>query len=131
MDLIISDDPDDYEPPETINERVSELLEDIFEANVHLNRDRHLSLVEAYAASIDRHERALRECNQIEGITVIGAKGTPIMHPAVRTARDEAALMTRLAKDLGISPSASIVADTERGEDELENLFSLKQSLSA
>lgn len=134
MDDFVFLDSEDFDTPEApvVSDRAEEVMNQVLNAHLHVDPVLHGDLLLAYASAVVRHEHACRIVNSLEGeLVTMSTKNTLMVHPAVRVARDEAALVEKLSKALALSPSQEEAAREKEGANEFEALKLLKAELSA
>jgi len=94
-------------PPEWLSEGAlgywSRLADEMFRAGI-------LTVVDpdgfaVLCSALDVHERATRELNESESLTIQGERGW-VRHPALQTQRDASATIRSWCREFGLTPSA-------------------------
>lgn len=116
-------------PPDDLSLSASEVWLHTTAEHKHLNEG-HRDLLRAYCESVARHNQACKSLADLPSLLVDSTKGTPMIAPEVRLARDEAVSLRQLAHELQITPASQgeIMVEVE---DELAKLKQRRADLSA
>lgn len=105
-------------PPEILSTRAIDVWRHVVDTTTHL-RPEHRDTLVAYCEAVSRHEQACLAIQELPQLVITSTKGTAMLAPEIRLARDEATSVRQLAHELKITPLTQDMAVADAAAEAL------------